>query len=265
MGDQTVTETGIPTMNAENKLSNRSLLFGLIAESAQSNRLFVILNRTIKANSADAMIIPMNIRPDDLYFTVSNMKKSHVNGSYIAQEYQENVMDLLETQDELVHLSGACDFVLREGETLGGSFLLPQAVKQFVEEQSIKKIAIIGAGALARGLALTLDAFELHFYDPEIERIMKSSEQIGKELDINRIDDDLPTDLSTYDLVINTLDDKVFAQTRFASLVLDLGVDEAYKIVTKRCVTEDANAEYLDFNVLLEPLSQLIYTNYIKD
>jgi len=265
MGDQTVTETGIPTMNAENKLSNRSLLFGLIAESAQSNRLFVILNRTIKANSADAMIIPMNIRPDDLYFTVSNMKKSHVNGAYIAQEYQENVMDLLETQDDLVRLSGACDFVLRVGETLHGSFLLPQAVALFIKERAFKKVAIIGSGALSKALALTVDSCELHFYDPEIERIMKSSEEIGKELDINRIDDDLATDLSEYDLVINTLDDKVFAATRFARVLLDLGLDENLKVLTKGYLAKVPENDYLDFTALLEPLSQLIYNNYIKD
>ena len=40
-----------------------------------TNRLFVLLNKLIKP---DAMMIPMNIRSDDFYFTVANMKKSHV-------------------------------------------------------------------------------------------------------------------------------------------------------------------------------------------
>jgi len=261
MGDQTVTETGIPTMNADNKLSNRSLLFGLIAESAQTNRLFVLLNRIIKRNNADAMIIPMNIRPDDLYFTVSNMKHSHVNGAYIAREYEEGVLELCETQDDLVKRSGACDFVLRVDETLHGSYLLPKAVERFANELGAKKIAIVGAGALPRALAITLENCELSFYDPEIERIMQSAEQIAQELDINRIDDDLKTDLSGYDLVINTLDDKVFAQTSFGENVLDLGQDPAFRTLTKGYVP----THYFEFEALLEPLSELLYNNYIKD
>ena len=105
------------TMNADNSITNQTKLFGLIAEEAMKNRLFAVLNKLIKP---EAMMIPMNIRPDDFYFTVANMKKSHVNGAYIAKEYQSDVLDLLDEKDELVEAYGRCDFVLREGEKLKG-------------------------------------------------------------------------------------------------------------------------------------------------
>ena len=113
----------IDTMNADDQIKKETKLFGLIAEYASTNRLFVHLNRLIKANSQDAMMIPMNIREDDFYFTLSNMKKSHVNGAYIAPEYQESAVELLDEADEFVQVYQRCDFVIREGERLIGTYI----------------------------------------------------------------------------------------------------------------------------------------------
>ncbi|MBA1432493.1 MAG: hypothetical protein FAF04_02600 [Epsilonproteobacteria bacterium] len=113
----------IDTMNANDAIKKETKLFGLIAEHASPNRLFVMLNKIIKEEGADAMMIPMNIREDDFYFTLSNMKKSHVNGAYIAQEYQESAVELLDEADEFVQIYNKCDFVLREGEKLIGTYL----------------------------------------------------------------------------------------------------------------------------------------------
>jgi len=113
----------VDTMNANDEIKKQTKLFGLIAEHASPNRLFVMLNKIIKAEGVDAMMIPMNIREDDFYFTLSNMKKSHVNGAYIAQEYQENAVELLDVSDEFVQVYNKCDFVVREGEKLIGTYL----------------------------------------------------------------------------------------------------------------------------------------------
>lgn len=124
MGDQMSEQmSSVETMNANDSIKTQTKLFGLIAEHASPNRLFVMLNKEIKANGADAMMIPMNIREDDFYFTLSNMKKSHVNGAYIAEEYQENAVELLDEADEFVQVYNRCDFVLRDGEKLIGTYL----------------------------------------------------------------------------------------------------------------------------------------------
>ena len=113
----------IETMNAEDGIQKQTKLFGLIAEHASPNRLFVMLNKLIKQNSVDAMMIPMNIRPDDFFYTLSNMKKSHVNGAYIAEEYQEEAVEIIDESDEFVQVYNRCDFVVRNGERLIGTYL----------------------------------------------------------------------------------------------------------------------------------------------
>jgi len=264
MGDQVITESGVPTMNVDNKLSNKSLLFGLIAENAQTNRLFVILNRIIKAQRADAMIIPMNIRPDDFYFTVFNLKKSHVNGAYIGQEYSEEVLDVLDIKSTLVTKSTGCDFVLREGDQLSGHYHLPECVASFCRRKSFYKIAIVGANALSRALALTLNKQDVHFYHPEIESIMKNAQTLEMDLDINRIDETLNVDLSGYDLVINTMDETLFAQTHFSPNFLELGEDASYQVATKAICEQNGVQNYYGFEDLLEEIAQTIFNNYIK-
>ena len=134
----------IETMNAENIINKQTKLFGLIGEKASTNRLFAMVNRLIKSQSTDAMIIPMNIREDDFYFTVANMKKSHVSGAYIEQEYQEMVLELLDEKDEIVEVYNRCDFVLKEGEKLRGYLLekndiaSQEELAQILFEQFIK-------------------------------------------------------------------------------------------------------------------------------
>jgi len=265
MGDQVITESGVATMNANNILSNRSQLFGLIAESAQTNRLFVVLNRIIKANSADSMIIPMNIRPDDLYFTVFNLKKSHVNGAYIAQEYFEEVLDTLDKLNDVVRKSGGCDFVLREETQLSGYFHMPEAVASYAKKEDYKKIAVIGDNALSRALALTLKDEDVHFFHPEIEAIMRNAQTLEMDLDINRIDNNLVVDLSDFDLVINTMDAKIFEKTNFAKTFLDLGVDASFRVATKAVALKNGVVNYRGFDDLLDELAKIIFENYIKD
>ena len=134
----------VDTMNANDAIKKETKLFGLIAEHASPNRLFVMLNKIIKQEGSDAMMIPMNIREDDFYYTLSNMKKSHVNGAYIAQEYQESAVELLDVADEFVQVYNKCDFVLRDGERLLGTYLekngalLGEALAQEIYNQFIK-------------------------------------------------------------------------------------------------------------------------------
>ncbi len=118
----------IDTMNANDEIKNETKLYGLIAEHATTNRLFVMLNKIIKSEGSDAMMIPMNIREDDFYFTLSNIKKSHVDGAYIAVEYQESVVELLDEADEFVQVYNKCDFVVRKGERLIGTYLEKRGV-----------------------------------------------------------------------------------------------------------------------------------------
>ncbi|MBV5349543.1 hypothetical protein JZU61_07865 [bacterium] len=120
-------------MNNDNSITVETKLFGFIAENAHSNRFSVTVNKLFKANGVNAMAIPMNIRPDDVAFTISQMRSSKLNGALISSEYQEEVFGLLDSMSNTVEESGYCDFIRIENGKLFGELIVPTALEKFAE------------------------------------------------------------------------------------------------------------------------------------
>jgi shikimate 5-dehydrogenase len=121
-------------MNNDNSITAETQLFGYIAENAQSSRFATVTNKRFKENGVNAMVIPMNIRPDDVAFTVSQMRSSKLTGAVIGNEYQEEAFALL---DEATVASAAeryCDFIRIEGGRLIGYLITPAALEKYAEE-----------------------------------------------------------------------------------------------------------------------------------
>ncbi len=251
-------------MNDANQIGHKTHLYGFIAVEAQQNRFSVTLNRLIKANSDDAMMIPMNIREDDFYFTLTNMKKSHVNGAVLGEEFQKDVLDILDVSSPLVKQSGFCDIVvLKEGQ-LYGDIIASSTIVRFLEEQGAKKVAVIGAGALARALALSAASLTLSFFHESVESIMSMGAEIGIDnIDINRIAEGMQADLSAYDAVIDasTAGD-LSMLSALPKLCVDLKAKKAVSALRQRCHELDAN--YVGYEALLPDLTMSAY-NYYKE
>lgn len=120
-------------MNQDNQITTQTLLYGFIAENAHSNRFSVTINRLFKENGINAMVIPMNIRPDDVTFTLSQMGNSKLNGALIATEYQEEALSLLHHASLLARESGYCDFIRIVEGNLQGELLMPIALERFAD------------------------------------------------------------------------------------------------------------------------------------
>ena len=101
-------------MNNGNEISHQTKLYGFIGEEAGQSSISAKLNKNLKINSKDAMMIPMNIREDDFYFTVANMKKSHVNGALISNEYVTEVVEILDDSSVMTVQSSTFTFTLLE-------------------------------------------------------------------------------------------------------------------------------------------------------
>ncbi len=120
-------------MNNDNTITAETALYGYIAENAQSHRFAVTVNKLFKETAVNAMVIPMNIRPDDVAFTVSQMRSSKLNGAVIANEYQAEAFDLLDDASEAVKSHGYCDFIRIEDGRLIGDLITPAALEKYAE------------------------------------------------------------------------------------------------------------------------------------
>lgn len=120
-------------MNNDNTITASTKLFGYLAENAHSSRFSVTLNKLYKENGIDAMIIPMNIRPDDVAFTISQMRHSKLNGAVIAGEYQEEALSLLDEATSEALEGGYCDCIMiREGKLIG-DLIMTSALERYAD------------------------------------------------------------------------------------------------------------------------------------
>lgn len=248
-------------MNEANQIGRQTKLFGFIAEEAQQNRFSVSINRLFKAAGDDAMMIPMNIREDDFYFTLSNMREAQLSGAFIAAEYQKGAAEIVDSQSELSQLCGACDVVVVREKKLIGDFIAVQSLFDLLDERGAKKIAVIGGGALAKAIAVANKHYSVAFYHEYIESLMTMGEAVAKEIDINRLMQE--SDLSVYDAVIDASTAESLAMVKqLPGLCIDLKNAKEYSPLRQRA--SELGCEYIGYEALLERLTQNAY-NYINN
>lgn len=198
-------------MNDANEIDTQSLLFGFLAEYAQQNRFSVTLNRYFKEYGDNAMCIPMNIRPDDIYFTVAGLREAKLNGVALGGEYVAGVVEQLQYQSDEVKACGFCDTIIVKDKELYGEVASGRAVSTLLKEQGIEKVAILGSGKLAKSIVLHLQdsgVKEVVFFNDRVESCMEliqahTEELSGIAVDIDRVIENKELDLSRFDGFIN--------------------------------------------------------------
>ncbi|MDD2265215.1 hypothetical protein [Sulfuricurvum sp.] len=125
-------------MNNDNSITVETKLFGFIAEEAHSNRFSSMMNKLFKADGINAMVIPMNIRPDDVVFTISQMRHSKLSGAVIGSEYQVEALSLVDSASEFAQEQGLVDLITIENNELSGDLIMPRALEQYAEREDFK-------------------------------------------------------------------------------------------------------------------------------
>lgn len=125
-------------MNNDNAITTETVLYGFIGEEAHSNRFSVTVNKLFKANSINAMVIPMNIRPDDVVFTISQMRGSKLSGAIISAEYQAQALTLTDHLSVTAQENGVCDLIRIENGELFGDFIAHAALQMYAERDDFQ-------------------------------------------------------------------------------------------------------------------------------
>ncbi|MCK9455110.1 hypothetical protein [Sulfurimonas sp.] len=251
-------------MNNGNEISHHTKLYGFIGEYAGQSSISATLNKLFKLNNKDAMMIPMNIREDDFFFTVANMKKSHVNGALISGEYIKSVVEILDEASEAVKHSGVCDIVLRDGQTLLGDILGMRVLVKFLKEKNCKRVALLGVGARAKAFCYFAEGFELGYFNDDIEKLMLFTKEIKEvDADINRIAEGMEIDFSSYDAVIDFSDFSALAMVnKLSDINLDMKQKKEFSPLKIRA--HELGAPYLGFDDMLHEFSEAVF-DFLKE
>lgn len=247
-------------MNNDNRISTKTKLFGFIGEHAGASRFSAIMNKKFKQNGDDTMIIPMNIREDDLFFTLSNMKNSHVNGAVISSEYVSQTPEILDDASSLVKRSGMCDIVYKENNTLRGDLFSVRVLSEHLKDLYLTKLAIIGTNHYAKAFAFLSCGFNVSYFNENLEELMQFSKDTDQNnnIDMNRIAEDMQIDLSDFDAVIDCSDFASLAMvTGLAKYNFDMKNSKQFSALKQRSL--ELQTSYTGYDDLLEALSDKVY------
>ena len=246
-------------MNNDNQISNQTTLFGYIGEHAGVSRFSAVLNKKFKENAKDAMMIPMNIRADDLYFTVSNMKESHVNGAVISSEYVTDVVELLDNANEMVKRSGMCDIIYKEDKSLRGDIFSVRVLSEYLKDIRAVKIAIIGTNHYAKAFSFLACGFEVSYFNDSLENLMTFTQEVDiNNADINRIAEGMEIDFSNFDVVMDFSTMHSFEMiSKLPAFCLDMKNTKQISPLKQRAIELDA--KYVSYDDLIDPLTQKVY------
>lgn len=251
-------------MNNDNRISVQTKLFGYIGEEAGSSRFSAIINKMFKESGTDAMMIPMNIREDDLYFTVSNMKKSHVNGAVISSEYVDKVVEILDDASSMVKRSGMCDIIYKEGEKLRGDIFSVRVLTEYLKDILASKVAIIGVNHYAKAFSFLSCGFNVSYYNENLEELMAFTGDVElPNADVNRIAKDMSVDFSAFDVVLDFSDIGHFGMIdKLAKVNIDMKNKKQFSPLKLRA--SELDTKYVGYDDLLEKLTEKAYFEITK-
>ena len=253
-------------MNDSNQISKQTKLFGYIGEFAGVNRFSAVINKMFKANSDDVMMIPMNIRADDLYFTVSNMKESHVNGAVISSEYVSDVLDLLDNSNAMVQRSGMCDIIYKEGKTLRGDIFSIRVLTEYLKDLRVLKVAIIGTNHYAKAFSFLACGFNVSYFNDNLEELMKFTQEVDLEdADINRMAEGMSIDLSEFDVLLDFSDFNNLDMITTLPLI-SFDMKNSKQLSALREKAKSLNSQYIGYDDMLDKLTAKAYAeiNHFK-
>ena len=251
-------------MNEANEISHHTKLYGFIGEEAGSSSFSASVNRLFKANNKDAMMIPMNIREDDFFFTVSNMKKSHVNGAVISNEFTDKVVEILDESTSLVERSGMCDIVIRDGEKLIGDIFGMRVLLNFLKDNDTSKIALIGVSPYAKVFSFLSCGFQVSYFNDNLEELMAFTVDTDTtNADINRIASGMTLDMSSYDAVLDFSElSSLNMIEKFARLNMDMKHNKQFSVLKAR--TAELGENYTGYDDILNDFAKLAYAFFEK-
>jgi len=246
-------------MNNDNKISKQTKLFGYIGEHAGVSRFSAVLNKIFKQNSSDTMMIPMNIREDDFFFTLSNMKKSHVNGAVISNEYVKETVEILDEASGLVKRSGMCDIVFKDGDKLRGDLFSMRVVLEKLKDLGAVKIALVGINPYAKAFSLMACGFQVSYFYDNLEELMAFCEEMElTNADVNRIAHGMSTDFSGFDAVLDFSDlANLDMVEKLASNCMDMKNSKEYSSLKTRASKLESN--YIGYDDMIDELSAQAY------
>jgi len=187
-------------------IDKETLLFALLDDMANLSKRPKEFNTIFASSNLNASYLPLNIRDDDILFTVNGLKKSQINGVNIGESYKEEVLPILDTFSDEVKECGFVDSLTIDNGKLHGYITIGEVLASLVKG----KVAIFGSGKIVKS---TLFHVKDRSKITIVEKYIEDSEDILNifpNLNIKFSDEEHKFDTSGFSLIINTTNNDIF-------------------------------------------------------
>jgi shikimate 5-dehydrogenase len=181
-------------------IDEHTKMVGLLGDEAFKSPYAKFFNKVGEERELNIAYIPMNIRDDDIAFTIHGLKESKVHGVNISAEYVEETVRQLDVATDEVTLCGAVETISVIDGSLHGFVTVGQAVRHYIENNGFKKIAIVGGGYKVVAILYHLqEGVQMTLFNDIVEESLLLMQRAGKEVEIER----LQQDMARFDVVID--------------------------------------------------------------
>jgi len=174
-------------------IEKNTKLFGLLADLASNLKKAQIVSDCFLELGVDAAYIPMNIREDDIYFTIAGLKNSKINAVNLGSEYVKSAYEQMDILSDEAKFCGFIDTISIKDKKLHGYITVGKAYANILRNKNSKKIIILGSGSLAKSILMNLkdtNVEDIVLLHDRIESAMQMLEQMREYLENIKVDID---------------------------------------------------------------------------
>jgi shikimate dehydrogenase len=203
-------------------IDKESKLFALLDDMAGNSPRPKEFNSIFASSNLNASYLPLNIREDDILFTINGLKNSQISGVNLGKKYRKDALNLLDFSTDEVRESGFVNSIKIQNGKLHGYITIGEAIASLIERE---KIAIFGSGSLAKSIIWNIsDRKKVTVVEKSIENTLEISQKFP-EVNIKFSDENHLFEVSENMVLIDATDGEKlfinFKKSGFQTIFLD--------------------------------------------
>ncbi|MFC6377362.1 shikimate dehydrogenase family protein [Tatumella terrea] len=192
-------------------ITGKTRVFYMVADPIEQVRTPEIFNKVLPLCNEDAVMVPLQIKPENLVSTVTELFKSPTTaGMVLSIPHKTAAAGLVDSRSKIATAANAVNAIRRndegklEGDLFDGVGFIKSLDRYHIHYKD-KRILLLGAGGAGSAIAVSLAASHpshLAIFDPETEKASGLAESVRNNFPVSC--EALTTnDPTGYDIIIN--------------------------------------------------------------
>lgn len=192
-------------------INGKTRIFGILADPIGHVRTPQVMNTAFAALGADAVHVPMHVRPQDLPAFVNALRSmQNLGGCNITIPHKEAILPLCDTLNDTARIAGAVNVIQRgeDGRIHGFNYDghgFVAGLKAAGHDPSGKRVLLVGAGGAGKAIAVQIAENGATFLGISNRTLAKAdalADQINAHIGCEKTKG-VPNHAASYDIVIN--------------------------------------------------------------